>query len=211
MKCADRSMVADPARIVVLNGTSSSGKTSLAKAMQVRSGLPLHHVQLDAFRAMEPPGYWGGWEQREEALAQRMMSALCGAMYAAVLEYSRHGQQVVLDVALTNPHARRLLVQYLQNWPVYLVGVHRSAQELERRERAREDRKVGLAASQVGWIHRRMRYDVEIDTTDKDPEDSAIELLEWLASSPVRTALSEVQALQRADKSVDSDTELASI
>jgi hypothetical protein len=119
---------------------------------------------------MEPPGYWDGWEQREETSARKMMSALCGAMYAAVLQYSCHGQQVVMDGALTNPHARRLLVEYLQDWPVYLVGVHCSAQELERRERARGDRSIGLAVSQIDGIHRRMLYDLQIDTTDKRPE-----------------------------------------
>lgn len=190
--------VPDPARIVVLNGASSSGKTSLAKAMQLQSELPFHHVQLDAFRDMEPPGYWDGWEQREEASRQGMMGALCGAMFAAVRQYSSHGQQVVLDVALTNPHARALLVEYLQDWPVYLVGVHCSTQELERRERERGDRDVGLARSQVDWIHRRMRYDVQVDTTGRKPEDLAAEVLAWLASSPVPTALGEVRTLQNA-------------
>lgn len=198
MKHPERPLVADPGAIIVLNGTSSSGKTSLAKALQLKSELPVHHVQLDAFRDMEPPGYWDGWEQREEASAQRMMSALCGAMYAAVLQYSCHGQQVVLDVALTNPHARRLLVEYLQGWPVYLVGVHCSAQELERRERARGDRSIGLAASQMDWLHRRMRYDVQIDTTDRKPEELAVELLASLANSPTPTALREVGTLQHA-------------
>lgn len=196
MTCPDRALVTDPARIVVLNGASSSGKTSLARAMQTKSVLPLHHVQLDAFRAMEPPGYWDGWSQRDEATVQKMMSALCGAMYAAVLQFSRHGQQVVLDVALTSPHARRLLVDDLQGWPAYVVGVHCSAPELERRERARGDREIGLAASQTDWIHRRMRYDVQIDTTHKSPDAAAAEVLQWLAQAPPPIALGEMGALQ---------------
>ena len=191
-----KEVVADPARIIVLNGTSSSGKTSLAKALQRKSALPLHHVPLDAFRGMEPPGYWDGWEERDEASRREMMSALCGAMYAAVLQFSRHGQQVVLDVALTNPHARGLLVEYLEGWPVYLVGVHCSLRELERRERARGDRSIGLAASQAGWIHRRMAYDLHVDTTDRTPEDVAASVLDWLAGSPAARALGEVRALQ---------------
>lgn len=196
MRLFDRSLGVDPGRIIVLNGPSSSGKTSLAKAMQAKSEIPLHHVQLDAFRDMEPPRYWDGWEQRETPAAQKMMDALCGAMFAAVREYSRHGQQVVLDVALTNPHARKLLVDYLEGWPVYLLGVSCSLDELERRERLRGDRAVGLAASQVDWLHRRMCYDLVIETTAKTPEDLAAELLAWFESPPVPTALSRVRALQ---------------
>ncbi|MCG2592895.1 chloramphenicol phosphotransferase CPT family protein [Ramlibacter sp. XY19] len=188
----------EPARIIVLNGASSSGKTSLAKAMQQQSDAPLHHVQLDAFRAMEPPGYWDGWEQRDEIDRQAMMSALCGAMFAAVLQYSRHGQQTILDVALTNPQARRLLVDHLQGWPAYLVGVHCSPAELDRRELQRGDRKIGLAASQLDWLHARMLYDVEIDTIGKPPEDLAIELLAQLRDCPTPTALGRLAALQSA-------------
>src|SRR6478672_5517696 len=99
VKRPDPSLVADPGRIIVLNGTSSSGKTSLAKAMQLKSDLAIHHVQLDAFRDMEPPGYWDRWEDRDEVLIQKMMGALCGSMYAAALQFSCHGLQVVLDVA----------------------------------------------------------------------------------------------------------------
>jgi len=198
MKHPARSLVADPARIIVLNGASSSGKTSLAKAMQADSTAALHHVQLDAFRAMEPPGYWDGWEQHDEAVTQKMMGALCGAMFAAVLQYSLHGQQVVLDVALTNPQARRLLVEYLQDSPVYLVGVHCSAPELERRERLRGDRTIGLAASQVDWLHRGMRYDLQVDTTGKASEELAREVLDWLAAAPTPFALDAVGKLQDA-------------
>lgn len=93
MKVPGRSYSPGSGGIIVLNCASSSGKTSLAKAMQSKSETPLHHVQLDAFRDMEPPGSWNDWEQREPPLAQKMMDALCGAMFAAMREYSRHGSK----------------------------------------------------------------------------------------------------------------------
>jgi len=48
----------NPGTVIVFNGASSAGKTSIAKALQTKLGTPYLHVQLDAFRAMEPPGYW---------------------------------------------------------------------------------------------------------------------------------------------------------
>lgn len=169
--------------------------------MQLLSPQPLHHVQLDAFRAMEPPGYWDGWEQRDAGTVRNMMAALCGAMCAAALQYSSHGQQVILDVALTNPQARSMVVDLLHGRPVYLVGVHCSAEELERRERQRGDRNIGLAASQIAWIHRPMIYDIEIDTTGKTAEAAAVELLAWLAHGDTPTALAAMQPLQNAGPS----------
>lgn len=156
----------------MLNGASSSGKTALAKAMQARWGSPLHHVQLDAFRDMEPPGYWDDWERLDESLVDSMVCALCSAMYAAVREYATHGQEVVLDTVLNNRHARRLLVERLADLPVHLVGVHCDPSELTRREAMRESREIGLAATQVEWIHKPMHYDFQVETTEKKPEDA---------------------------------------
>ena len=189
-------------KIIVLNGTSSAGKSSLAKAMQVISTLPLHHVQLDAFRAMEPPGYWDHWEVEGPAVADRKMAALCCAMHAAVLQYSLHGQQTILDVAITNAYARQLFVEDLKDSPVYLIGVHCSKEELAKRELARGDRKVGLAGSQIDWIHKRMRYDLQLDTTGRTPDDVAKEILAWLATDPERTALNETRAMLNAVKPI---------
>ena len=50
----------DIGRIVVLNGASSAGKTSIARELQRMLPVAYLHVQLDAFRAMEPPGYFEG-------------------------------------------------------------------------------------------------------------------------------------------------------
>ncbi|WP_321968094.1 AAA family ATPase [Burkholderia cepacia] len=177
-----------PARVIVLNGASSAGKTTLAKAMQALWGAPLHHVQLDAFRDMEPPDYWTGWEGREKMETELMLCALCCAMYAAVGEYAKYGQEVVLDTVLSNARARHLLVENLAHIPVYLIAVKCDAAELARRESARSDRSVGLAASQVDWIHKSMQYDFEVDTTGKEVDKVAAEISNWLADNPLPLA-----------------------
>ena len=44
------------AKIILLNGTGSSGKTSLARALQAASRDVFLHVQMDAFLDMLPTG-----------------------------------------------------------------------------------------------------------------------------------------------------------
>lgn len=44
-----------PARVVLLNGAGSVGKTSIAKAFQAIAGQPFLHVQMDGFLDMTPP------------------------------------------------------------------------------------------------------------------------------------------------------------
>ena len=44
----------EPGKIIFLNGTSSSGKSSLARELQRRLPEPFLHLQLDAFIEMLP-------------------------------------------------------------------------------------------------------------------------------------------------------------
>lgn len=194
MPLLQRSTLPAPARVIVLNGTSSAGKTSLAKALQSLWAEPLHHVQLNAFLDMEPPGYWAGWEARGKHATDLMLDALCGAMHATVREYARHGQGVIFDTAITNARARQLFADDLADLPVHLVGVHCDLAELARRETARGNRTSGLAASQFDWIHQKMQYDFEVDTTDQAPETAAAEIANWLASGPTPSAMCELRA-----------------
>lgn len=189
MPTLQRSPLPAPGSIIVLNGTSSAGKTSLAKALQIIWPTPLHHVQLNAFLDMEPPGYWSGWEARGKEATDLMLDALCGAMHTTVREYAKHGQGVILDTAITNARARQLFAEDLSDLPVYLVAVHCDLAELGRRESARGNRAAGLAASQLDWIHQKMQYDTEIDTTHKTAETAATEIAQWLATRPVPDAM----------------------
>ncbi len=59
------------------------------------------------------------------------------------------------------------------------VAVRCDPAEMARRERARGDRPIGLAAAQATTVHRGIAYDVELDTTDLDP-DAAAAMLEAL-------------------------------
>jgi len=169
--------------VIVLNGASSAGKTSIAKALQARLDAPYHHVQLDAFRAMEPPGYWDAWEQWAPGVLDIKLAALCRAMHATVAEFSRHGQGVIFDTVIDKPDVWHYLQEDLAHCPVYLVGVVCSVEVLSHREQMRGDRKPGLAARQAPLVHADKAYDFQVDTTDCSADQCANEIAQWLASS----------------------------
>jgi chloramphenicol 3-O phosphotransferase len=168
-------------RILVLNGTSSSGKTTLAKRLQALSRSEAFlHISLDAFRDMEPPGYWA---PEAERLRQPRVEALCRAINATAATYARAGESVIVDHVLP----REAWSWAAQDWaglPVLFVGVRCSGQELARREHARADRPIGLAASQIGKVHLDRTYDFEIDTTTATADQCAAALYAWLATRP---------------------------
>lgn len=177
-----RNQLSHPGTVIVLNGTSSAGKTSIARALQARLDAPYHHVQLDAFRAMEPPGYWEAWEQWAPGVLDIKLAALCRAMHAAVAELSRHGLGVIFDTVLDKSDVWHYLLEDLAHCPVYLVGVVCSVEELSRREQMRGDRQPGLAARQAPFVHADKKYDFQVDTTDCSADQCAAEIVQWLAS-----------------------------
>jgi chloramphenicol 3-O phosphotransferase len=161
--------------VLLLNGCSSAGKTSLARVLQARR--PMLHLQLDAFRAMEPEGYF---THIDPGLRHLRVAALCRAMNAAARQFAVHGQEVILDHVLP-AQAWAWLEEDLAGVPLHRVGVLCELPELERREATRSDRRPGLARSQrddaVGAA-----YDFTVDTTRTSAAECAAQVLAWLAT-----------------------------
>jgi len=193
MPVVDRVPLPAAGNIIILNGASSSGKTSICRSLQLQLPGPHHHLQLDAFREMEPPLYWADWEKRSPEAVARQVAALCRAMNAAIAQYSVHEQGVIFDMAFTNPESWRYALKDLAHLPVYLVGVTCAVEELSRRERARGNRDPGLAARQSEWIHAGKEYDFMVDSTSSSPEHGAAEIAAWLSHSPVPSAFRTMQ------------------
>jgi len=182
-------------KVIVLNGTSSAGKTALAAELQrAAHDLQLVHVQLDAFRAMEPPGYWST-EYKEQSPLR--VEALCRAINSAVIQFARFGQNVVLDHVLT-PKAWRFLLEDLGGYEARLVKVTCSLEELELREARRGDREIGLARSQLESVHASCSYDFEVDTTSDSPANLARDLAVWLRTNPAPSAFHRMQRAHAA-------------
>ena len=188
MKVIPRQSLPAQGQIVVLNGPSSAGKSSLARELQSCLPRPFLHVQLDAFRDMEPGGYF---QKGQPALTALRLAALCRAMNATSAEYARHCQHVFLDHVLP-AQGWKYLVEDLCSFEVLLVGVRCSLEELEARERRRGNRPLGLAASQAAEVHAKRSYDFEVDTSAAGVSDCARSVREWLAGNPRPAAFSEL-------------------
>ncbi|MCA8214414.1 chloramphenicol phosphotransferase CPT family protein [Burkholderia cepacia] len=176
------------AAIVVLNGPSSAGKSTLSRYLCENLGEHHLHVELDVFRNMEPPNYWAV----EKPLAQIRVAALCRAINATAATFSRHGQAVIVDYVLS-PDAWRYMLEDLVDLPVFIVGVFCSLDVLIDRERIRGDRKIGLAASQHDKIHAGRHYDYVVDTSSTNEIECGQSVLKWLQSEPVPAAFSKMR------------------
>lgn len=149
--------------IILLNGASSSGKSTLAQALQRRLPLPFWHWSIDHLRAARvlPQARIDSgefpWSAQREAFFEgfhRSIPALASAGNHLVVEH----------IVETRAWMDRLL-RLLDGHDVFFVGVHCPLPELERRERERGDRRIGDARADFEVTHTFGRYDVECEST----------------------------------------------
>jgi chloramphenicol 3-O phosphotransferase len=144
------------AEVIVLSGTSASGKTTLASELQRLSETPLQYMPLDSFIDMLPC-----WDDA-------VFAAMEVGYHHAVSATARAGNHVVTD------HFRPDLdLELYRGLRVLLVGVHCPLEELQRREARRSEERRGFAAAQFGHLHRGRQYDVEVDTAASTPAECA--------------------------------------
>lgn len=157
--------------ILFLNGTSSAGKTTTARAFQRLWHDPALYASIDSFIFMFADHVLKNDELRKEALWP-----LISAFNKSLPNIADTGFPVIIDYVM---EARAWLdecVLYLKDYEVYFVGVKCPLDELERREIARGDRQVGFARWQHDRVHRYGAYDLELDTHANSPETCAEQL-----------------------------------
>ena len=172
------------AQIVLLNGVGSSGKSSIAKALQTITTEPFLHVQMDAFLEMLPAAL----QDHPDGLAYEttqidgkpQVVIKTGPVGAQTLRGMRHaiaamaaeGNYLIVDEVLLGDEKAEY-ADLLAPFNLILVGVFAPLDVLEARERQRSDRMIGLARWQYDQVHKDMRYDLEIDTNGSTPMECA--------------------------------------
>ncbi|GID43109.1 hypothetical protein Aca07nite_03840 [Actinoplanes capillaceus] len=100
------------------------------------------------------------------------------------------GNDVIMDHPLSERWRVADLLETLAGYDVTLVEVRCSPEELERRDRERGDRPIGLALSQT-LVYANGEFDIVVDTTATSPEECAKRIVHSLG------ALSSPEAFDR--------------
>lgn len=167
-------------RILLLNGPSSAGKTSLAHALRrllQERGRPAMVISMDDFL------HGCGHTSAREATRHVPVIETC---HAAMAEAARHGLLVLADHVLgEDPAWLADLLSRLGGIPLHSIQVHCGRDELIRRERGRTDRPPDLqhALRQHASIHCPLPRQIEIDTTSLSPEACAEVVLNGLQNT----------------------------
>lgn len=165
--------------IILLNGTTSAGKTSIAKAMQKLLKPIFLHVSLDAFIDMFPSDY-DEINDKHGRFARRNL--ILSAMNLCIHSLAAAGHHLIIDHVLDEPEPMLALKKQLADFKIMLIAVHCPLPILEQREASRPDRATGLARGQFHNIHIDQVYDFEIDSSKGTPEECAVRILNFARS-----------------------------
>ena len=182
-------------RVVVLNGASSAGKTTIATGFRDQRAAVADFwllTGIDDVLAKLPSEWMSAGSDRGGFSADgvrfertpagvtvrvgRVGRQLLRAYQAGVAAAARVGVNVIVDEVVIDKTSWDDWVVALAGLEVVWVGIRCSAEVAEDRNRVRGDRFLGLARAQTATAHLHTRYDFEIDTTTRTPADAILEL-----------------------------------
>ena len=192
-------------RVILLNGTSSAGKTTLAITLQRLLPDAWQHLALDQFRdglpgkvrgLNSPPGTPGAQglnvvpverdgNRVTEIRFGEYGEAVLRGMRRSVAVLANQGVNVIVDDLLFKPAYLADYRRALSSLDVWFVGVRCSLAVVEQRESLRPGRFPGTATSHFHAVHSHgTAYDVEVHTDRDDPAVCARQIIERLQRGP---------------------------
>ncbi len=166
-------------QVVLLNGGSSAGKSSIAVALQDQLPTAWLSLSVDTLLDAMPArltgadagiqfGTDGGIQLGEQ------FTALEDAWMAGIAAMVRAGARVIVqDGFVSGPATQRRWRAALSGCRVLWVAVRCAPAAAAAREAQRADRTPGMAEVQAELVHRGIDYDLSVDTTATSAADCA--------------------------------------
>lgn len=162
-------------RIVLLNGTSSAGKSTLAKALRIRLEPQFHYYASDQLADT-------GFRPLDKDVRFRRRESFFEGFHRSIPAFAEAGLDLLVEHIVERQSWADDLKALLSPFDVFWVGVHAPVAEIERRERLRGDRQIGEGVYHLK-THSFCRYDVEVDTTEPLERNVEIILAAWRSRS----------------------------
>ena len=175
--------------VIFLNGTSSSGKTTLGRALQQALADVYLHVSVDTYLSQIAPCDLNNATRMEERLPN-----IVNGFHESAAAIARAGNNVIVDYVLHQPEWLGSCVKAFEGMPVLFVGVHCPLEVLEKREVSRGDRKQGTALFQFNRVHSHRTYDLELDTSSLSVEACVSKIITHIEAGLQPSALERLRA-----------------
>ncbi len=166
-------------QVIVLNGSSSSGKSGIARCLQAVLPDPWLTLGVDTFIEALPVRLQrsaAGIEVADDGKVSvgPQFRTLEAAWIEGVAAMARAGGRIIVDeVFLGGATSQQRWQKVLGALQVLWIGVRCDSAVITGREMARGDRAIGQAAYQIDVVHQGVVYDLEVDTTHAEALDCA--------------------------------------
>ena len=209
-----------PATILFMIGTPSSGKTSIAKALQKHLDQPYVYAPTDAFVAMLPSSYLPSFPQEGELKHKEGIYFVSGTsgskqctyvklgpvaqkltkgIIAAIAGIAGAGLNVIVEGVIWEKSILQEAARGWKNFRVFFIHINPSLEEIERRENQRKDWFEGgeRVKGQVCGAYNAIQafgniYDLEIDTTHMTPDQGAKHIIASMQANPTPIAFKKL-------------------
>ena len=181
-----------PGTVIILNGSSASGKSSIQMKIQELFEKPYIRLGIDNQFNDILPDYYGLGEKHPQGnflekdiryvdkikvdghdaiklIVGPIGQKVIKGMHQSIKSFAKNGSNVVVDYILYEKTWFPHLVESLEDLKVYYVGIKYPIETIEKREEKRSTSPVGHARSHYKTVHYYDNYDLVID----NPEDSA--------------------------------------
>jgi chloramphenicol 3-O phosphotransferase len=203
--------------IILINGTSSAGKSTIAKALQGMMESPFYLTGIDHFlrsfyqrlivisssEDATPPETWLAIFENEIfkrlEIGPRGYQLLAG-MYHLIASLSESGIHSIVDDVIWDLRTFEIALNTLPAENVFFVGIQCPIEVAEQREIDRGDRALGGARFFGERVHRHGKYDLEVNSAASTAEESASQIKLAFENRPTPTVFQQLKAYMKRDK-----------
>lgn len=169
-------------KVILLNGASSSGKTTIAIELQRLLPEPFLHFSFDHLR----DGNILPMERIRSGEFRwcEMRPAVFETYHRTLAAMAESGCNVLADHIIESEDWRAQLQGLLQPFDVFIVAVKCPPDVLQSRELQRGDRKIGDALRDVETCYDYCRHDLTVDSSLPAPQNAKLIIEHWLGRVP---------------------------
>ena len=161
-------------QVILLNGPSSSGKSTLSRALKDLLGAQANQnftiISIDDFMKLAT----------DETIYEDDVFEISGDMCAAALKDLQTADGVIVDHVITSTRIYDQLIEMLGGYPILVVHVQCPLEVLLARENARGNRCQGSAEASYEYLYPKEGYDLTVDTHAMSTEACAAEIVRAL-------------------------------
>ncbi len=183
--------------VILINGTSSVGKSAIAREIHNTAKEPYLHFCMDAFFEMLCPRFMAlgadhlekrdgegrlGFYTSNTSAGYRINAGILGekldrALPFCIAECARQGLNLVVPTIISTKNLMEIYKEALADFDTFVVYIDCAREEIQRRETARGDRLPGTSLDLLDRFETANDCNLKLDSTNCLPKNLAKEIL----------------------------------